>query len=251
MCTLVFGLDVLGPGTVVLATNRDEDPRRPSEGPQVLSVSPRVAGGRDARAGGTWMALRAAGPGRPAGVALLLNRRDPEPERAGRRSRGWLTLDVATAADPRVAALSEAATGRYAPCSLVWLSPAGSWLLAVRAGEPPELGAIAPGWHALAHHELDDPGDARTAHLANALRGFAPRTRADATSRLHALVADHGGTSAPPVCIHAVAAPTVSSARVWISAHDIAWAHAPGPPCTTAFEDWTHLVAPDAAQEDA
>ncbi len=197
------------------------------------------------------MALRAAGPGRPPGVALLLNRRDPEPGRLDRRSRGLLTLDVAEAADPRATAVSEAGTGRYAPCSLVWLSPADSWLLAVRAGRAPELDAIAPGWHTLAHHELDDPLDARTAHLAAALRGFAPRTRADATARFQALIADHGGTSTPPVCIHEGAAPTVSSARVWMSADDIAWAHAPGPPCTTAFEDWTHLVAPDATREDA
>ncbi len=242
MCTLVFGLDVLGRGSVVLATNRDEDPRRPSEGPQRLRDRPRVAGGRDARAGGTWMAVRAADAARPPGVALLLNRRDPEPGRAGRRSRGWLTLDVAAADDPRATAFAEAATGRYAPCSLVWLAPDDAWLLAVRAGRDPELTPIAPGWHALAHHELDDPDDPRTAHLTRSLAGFEAASRAEAVARLHALVTRHGGTSEPPVCIHEGVAPTVSSARVVIAGGSLTWEHAPGPPCTTPFEDWSTLV---------
>src|SRR5262245_13616909 len=57
MCTLVFGLDVLGPHSVLIATNRDEDPARRSEPPQVLSREPLVVGGRDAIAGGTWLEI--------------------------------------------------------------------------------------------------------------------------------------------------------------------------------------------------
>src|SRR5947207_2509347 len=95
MCTLVFGLGVLGPGSGLIATNRDEDPARGSEPPRVLRRAPLVLGGRDAVAGGTWLALRAgesvgapaaaapATPTRAPAVALLLNRHDPEPGRAG------------------------------------------------------------------------------------------------------------------------------------------------------------------------
>ncbi|HEV2105058.1 MAG TPA: NRDE family protein, partial [Candidatus Eisenbacteria bacterium] len=59
MCTLILGRDVRGADTVVIAANRDEAPDRPSEPPRVLHGSPRVVGGRDARAGGTWLAVRA------------------------------------------------------------------------------------------------------------------------------------------------------------------------------------------------
>src|SRR5262249_50964100 len=160
-----------------------------SEPPQVLRRAPLVVGGRDAVAGGTWLALRVGragdgatgaaetsepGPARapeprsaaaPPPVAMLLNRHDPDPGRPGRRPPGPLTVDVAAAPDPRATALAEAATGRYAPCSLVWLTGAESWLLALRAGHEPTLEPIPPGWHAITHFELDDPADPRAAWL--------------------------------------------------------------------------------------
>ena len=251
MCTLVFGLDVFGSGSVVIATNRDEDPARPSEGPQVLRRTPRVAGGRDARAGGTWLAVRAAGAGAPPGVALLLNRFDPAPGVA-RRSRGLLTLEVAAASDPRAAAERAAASEPWAPCSLVWLSPAGSWLLAIRPDAPPAFEPVPAGWHALAHHELDDPGDPRTAWLASELRAFPGLDRPAAELRLAALLATHAGNSVPAVCIHEGRAPTVSAARLWLSNDSMLWQHAAGPPCVTPFTDFTHLVAgADPAVEDS
>ncbi|HTR96709.1 MAG TPA: NRDE family protein [Candidatus Acidoferrales bacterium] len=242
MCTLVFGLGTLGERTVLLATNRDENPARACEPPQVLRAQPRVVGGRDSVAAGTWLALRANTPDGGPAVALLLNRFDPEPGGAERRSRGLLTLDVAAADDPRALAWREAVTGRYAPCSLVWLSGRESWLLAIRAGRAPTLEPIAQGWHALSHFELDDPTDPRTAWLARRLTGFRPAARLEAQARLHALVTFHGDASGPPVCLHEGRAPTVSAARLWIAPGELAYAHAPGRPCTTAFEDRSALL---------
>jgi uncharacterized protein with NRDE domain len=242
MCTLVFGLGVLGPHSVVIATNRDEDPTRRSEPPQVLRRVPRVVGGRDAVAGGTWLALRPAESSRPPAAAMLLNRHDPEPDRAGRRSRGLLTLDVASSHEPRATALAEAASGRYAPCSLVWLSGEESWLLSIRAAGEPTLETIAPGWHAITHFELDDPADPRAAWLLARLAGFRPASRAEAEARLHSLIASHGGPGAPAVCLHGGRAPTVSAALVWLAPGELAYRHAQGPPCVTPFEDWTGLA---------
>ncbi len=238
MCTLVFGLDVLGPGTILVATNRDEDPARPSEPPQVLDRAPLVVGGRDAVAGGTWLAVRAETPG----VAMLLNRRDPTPEKPGRRSRGLLTLDVATAPEPRARALAEAEIGHYAPCSLVWLSPAGSWLLAIRAGREPTLEPIRAGWHAITHFELDDAADARATWILARLAGRKVASREDAESRLTSILASHGGGAAPACCLHEGRAPTVSAALLWIAPGELAYRHAQGRPCVTPFEDYTHLV---------
>jgi len=247
MCTLVFALDVLGAHTVLLATNRDEDPARPSEPPQVLGRDPLVVGGRDVTGGGTWLALRpgaaAAGEAAPSpAVAMLLNRRDPTPGKSGRRSRGLLTLDVAAAPDPRARALAEAEIGHYAPCSLVWLSPGGSWHLSIRAGHAPTLDPIAPGWHAITHFELDDPSDPRASWALTRLSGRKPATRDDAEARLTSIVASHGGGSAPAFCLHDGRAPTVSAAMLWLAPGEVSYRHAPGRPCVTAFEDWTHLV---------
>ncbi|HKQ57135.1 MAG TPA: NRDE family protein, partial [Candidatus Eisenbacteria bacterium] len=71
MCTLILGRDVVAPGTVLLAANRDEDPRRPSAPPMVLRERPRLVGGRDLQAGGTWLAVRDA-----RAMVAILNRRD-------------------------------------------------------------------------------------------------------------------------------------------------------------------------------
>ena len=238
VCTLIFGLGVLGPGTVLIATNRDEDPARTSEPPQVLVREPLVVGGRDVVAGGTWLALRADLPG----VAMLLNRRDPTPEKPGRRSRGLLTLDVASAADPRERALAEAAIGHYAPCSLVWLSPAESWHLSIRPGHKPALEPIAPGWHAITHFEMDDAADPRASLVLARIAKWRPSSREDAESRLTSILASHGGGGAPAFCLHEGRAPTVSAALLWLAPGGISHRHSQGRPCVTPFEDWTHLI---------
>ena len=242
MCTLVFGLDVLGPHSVLIATNRDEDPARRSEPPQVLSREPLVVGGRDAIAGGTWLALRAGGTGSDPAVAMLLNRHDPKPGQAGRRSRGLLTLNVATAAEPRERALAEAAIGHYAPCSLVWLSTTESWHLSIRHGRAPAIDAIAPGWHVLTHFEMDDPSDPRATWALQRLTGWKPPSRAQAEARLTAILASNGGGGAPAFCLHEGRAPTVSAALLWLAPGELSYRHAEGRPCVTPFEDWTHLV---------
>lgn len=239
MCTLVFGLDVLGPHSVVVATNRDEDPARPSEPPQVLAREPLVVGGRDAVAGGTWLALRA---GEAPGVAMLLNRRDPTPEKTGRRSRGLFTLDVATAENPRERAAAEAAIGHYAPCSLVWLSTTESWHLSIRPGHAPTLEPIAPGWHAITHHELDDASDPRATWALQRLAKWRPPSVEEAEKRLTAIVTAHAHGGAPAFCLHDGRAPTVSAALLSLALGEISYRHAQGRPCVTPFEDWTHLV---------
>ena len=243
----MFGLDVLGPRSVLVATNRDEDRARPSEPPQVLSRAPLVLGGRDAVAGGTWLALRGgeSGPGASRtdpGVAMLLNRRDPTPAKPERRSRGLLTLDVAAADDPRARALAEAQVGHYAPCSLVWLSTAESWHLSIRQGRKPTLEPIAPGWHAITHFELDDPADARATWALARLAGWRPGSRAEAEARLVSMIGSHGGGAAPAICLHEGRAPTVSAAMLWLAPGETSYRHAQGRPCETPFEDWTHLL---------
>jgi hypothetical protein len=218
---------------------------RGSEPPQVLGREPLVVGGRDAVAGGTWLALRVgsgAGSADGAGVAMVLNRRDPTPEKPGRRSRGLLTLEVAAAPDPRAFAQAEAEIGHYAPCSLVWLSAGESWHLSIRPGRAPAIERIAPGWHAITHFEMNDATDPRATSILARLAGWKPRTRAEAETRLTAIITSHAHGSAPAVCLHEGRAPTVSAAMLWIAPGELSYRHAQGRPCVTPFENYTHLV---------
>lgn len=269
MCTLILGIDVVRPRSVLLAANRDEDPLRPADPPRVLLDHPRLVGGRDRQAGGTWLAVR---EGRAA--VAILNRRDRSGEPAGpvpgRRSRGALVLDVAAAVeddaersgaargsdpDPPGDALARAALrraraalegARYAPCTLVFASPRASWLMAIDGEAAPRAEVIPAGWHVLTHADLDDPGEPRTAWLVRELSGFVPRSREEAERRLDALLARHGdpATGQPAVCLHAGRMVTVSASSVWLAAGEARYRHAEGRPCEHPMADRSALVAP-------
>lgn len=271
MCTLILGLDVVAPDSTVLAANRDEDPARPCDPPAVLQESPRVAGGRDRIAGGTWLAVR-----ERRAVIAMLNRRgvapwgDPPP-----RSRGLLALEVAmVAADPDTparagadrgggfgaAALSRAvralSQARYAPFSLVCVTPGSAWVLAHDGRNPPRTLTVPPGWHVLTHADLDDPGEPRTAHLLGELAGWRPAAIGAAEERLAALLASHGTAAdgrrdaSPAVCLHQGRVVTVSAAMVWLTPGGARYRHIEGRPCERPWTDYSHLLAGSGPAEE-
>ncbi len=272
MCTLIVAQDVLGPQTVLLAANRDEDPARPSAPPTVLEESPRVVGGKDLLAGGTWLAMR---EGRVA--VALLNRRSGggTHETPSPRSRGLLCLETAAVPqdftldldpvgqNPEVlerlrevagtdlglagmsAALQQLWEYPYAPFSLVWLAPEGSWVLSFDAAGDRRFNAVGRGWHVMAHQDLDDRGERRVAWLLDTLGSWRPEGPDQAVLRLGALLRSHGEESpegTPPVCLHGGRAETVSSAIVFLSATDKRYLHAQGPPCERPYDDYGALL---------
>jgi hypothetical protein len=280
MCTLIVGRGIPSPGTMLIAANRDERPDRASQGPTVLSESPHVVGGRDAVAGGTWLAIR---DGRA--VIALLNRRDGGTATANRRSRGLLALDVAAtpadyalAIDPTgerrelidrirtvggdglggaalcraFAALWEA---EYAPFTLLWMSPESAWLLALDGGGTPRCQPIPNGWHVITHADLDDESEPRTARLLYDLAFFRPLCVEKGLQRLGDLMRSHGAERGvadprpvPPVCLHDGVMSTVSSTLVAIDPERTRWLHADGRPCEARYADHTALLAaPPAA----
>jgi len=237
---------VIGPGSIVIAANRDEDPARPSSPPIVLRDEPRLAGGRDLRAGGTWLAVRA---GARPGAAALLNRREAIGGPAGaRRSRGLLALDVAAATEPREAARRAGRSGDYAPCTLVWAAPGECWLLVIDGVSPPRIDDVAPGWHALAHAGIDDVREPRTRWLVERLRDVRVASAEAAWSHATGLLREHGGGDVPAVCVHDGRMPTVSAARLVFAPGTLCYEHAEGRPCTAPFLDYSHLFADDASE---
>ena len=261
MCTLLIGIDVLGPKTAVLGANRDESPERATAGPGVLVVSPRVVGGRDLVAGGTWLAIR---EGRFA-TALMNRRPRPDDPVDGLRSRGLLCLDAASTArldrparlDPETGegrpdawdtALRRLGNGAYGRCTLVGIDPdLGSWAVQGGGGDEPRGVPISAGWHAITHGDLDDPVEPRTRHVLSKLEGMKPRGVDDALELFASILRSHGEDGSPAVCIHRDHFPTVSSTLLALGA--VArprYLHADGPPCVTDYRDHSALLGADA-----
>lgn len=246
MCTLIIGQGVVEPRTVILAGNRDEDPLRPSRPPALLSGQPHLVGGRDAVAGGTWMAVRE----RRAVVAMLNRWVDdgPAPPMAGVRSRGQLALDLARAMDdlpfphsePRNAIREALLRADHAPFSAVLATPAASWILTHDGpGYRSKLRALDTGWHVLTHRELDDEHEPRTVRLNRDLEGWFPAGPIDARARLMDLLASH---TEPRVCIHEGRMVTVSSFVVWLTRNEATYHHVEGRPCENRETDYSHLL---------
>jgi len=57
MCILALAFQVRSDLPLIVAANRDEFYERPTEAPRLLRGAPRIVGGRDARAGGTWLGV--------------------------------------------------------------------------------------------------------------------------------------------------------------------------------------------------
>src|SRR6266436_5417239 len=90
MCTLAIYFRTFADYPVIIAANRDEYLARPALPPTSLLDEPRVIGGKDLRASGTWLGINEHGL-----VAGLLNRRNGDSENdASLRSRGLLCLDA-------------------------------------------------------------------------------------------------------------------------------------------------------------
>jgi uncharacterized protein with NRDE domain len=255
VCTLIAGVDALGPASLVVAANRDEDPYRPSLTPGPLWDHPRVVGGRDAVAGGTWLAVRE----REAVVAIL-NRR---PRVAGApsaltRSRGLLALDLARfepsgTPDPSEQALellrARLRDETFAPFALAWLAPGASWVATHEPGSELQHRRLDPGWHVLTHEDLDDVTEPRTRRLRALLQGFEAPFLARVEERLLELLALHDQPvegergDQPPVCLHAGRMVTVSSALVSFVEGRVTYRHIEGRPCTGWPRDYGHLLA--------
>jgi uncharacterized protein with NRDE domain len=91
MCLIVVGLRAFTRYPLVLAANRDEQHARPAQTAAWWPDAPRLLGGRDLSAGGTWLAMDTRGR-----FAAVTNIRDPKGRQPGLRSRGSLVAGFLT-----------------------------------------------------------------------------------------------------------------------------------------------------------
>jgi uncharacterized protein with NRDE domain len=273
MCLLVVVSRLDPEAPLVVGANRDERLVRPATAVTVLAAShPRILGGRDEEAGGTWLAVNEHGV-----VAGLTNRPSPEGRDPTKRSRGELPLALAAHRDA-ASAVDEFVT-RFRPAEF---NPA--WLL---VGDPmslysldmtgfdtdqPLVEALGPGIHILENNPLHaaspkadhvrallgDAGALRGETLIERVRGVladhsVPDTVPPETASTAMAGSDDGadtGRVRPPetlaACVHTDAYGTRSSTLVSVPA-DVGPRSSPrvfvaeGHPCTEPFVDVTDL----------
>ncbi len=252
MCLLAVLHRVHPDGPLVVAANRDEVLARPSLPMAVLRErEPRVLGGRDELAGGTWLAVNE--HGLAAGLTNVPGPRDPS-----KRSRGELPLALALHADAERAAEAFAAAVRpldYGPAWLLVGDRRSLHYVSSEGGERPRLERLPPGLHVLENRPLGAPSP-KADHVRAAL-ARATSLRGEALlALLGEVLGDH---AIPPgaaalaegrralethaACVHAGAYGTRSSSivvvpegpgppRLWFTR---------GPPCTSPFEEASPL----------
>lgn len=191
MCTVILLRRPDHPWPLLLAANRDERLDRSWDPPAAWwPGQPDLLGGRDRSAGGSWMALGAAGV-----VAAVLNRPGSLGPLAGKRSRGELPILAAAAPSAEAAAARIAAlpAAEWRPFNMVVADSRQAFFLrGLGEGQPQPL-SLGEGVSMVTAHDPNDPASPRTRrHLPRFRAAPAPDPgRADWTA-WEALLADSG-----------------------------------------------------------
>lgn len=245
MCTLAVYVRQLAGLPLVVAANRDEFLARPATAPLLLATAPRVVGGRDLLAGGTWLGVSERGL-----AAGLLNRRAAEPPVDGKRSRGLLLLETLAAATAEEAArtLATIDPDTYNAFTLMVGDAAGAFVVQNRR-DGMHLTALDPGVHVLSNLDVGDPVCPKVArsheHFVRAGAAFtASGDDVAFRAALREILADHTIALDPrlpdalgALCVHTEQFGTRCSSLLFLDEHG-RWQHwfADGPPCRAAYE---------------
>ena len=246
---------------LLVAANRDELYQRPADPVTVLrAAQPRILGGRDEVAGGTWLAVN------EHGVVAGLTNQPTTPRDPARRSRGELPVRLAsqpTAARAVEELLGSTTPGDYNPVWLVVGDRTDLFFIDLCRDGGPAADRLAPGLHVMENRGLGAPSA-----KVDRVTGLVGSATADGTAIWDALpgvLGDHtvpdgpdgpelprppGSPERPPeiraACVHTDGYGTRSSTLVRVPRSVSARPEvrvAPGPPCTTAFVDGTALWA--------
>ena len=253
MCLLVFAWQVDAEFPLMVGANRDEMLGRPALAVDTLHEDgPRILGGRDLLAGGTWLAVNEHGL-----VAGLTNRPSPGGRDLAKRSRGLLPLMAAghrRAEDGVDELVRQVRPGAFNPAWLLVGDRDSLFYVELGVDEAPDVRRLAPGIHVLENVPLggSSPKVDRVRHLLDA----ATETGRSLWTALPALLGDHTVPDAVDlsqrdgdaftICMHLDGYGTRSAALVRVSAAPEEgpgmWV-ADGPPCRSPFDDaggrWT------------
>jgi uncharacterized protein with NRDE domain len=214
-----------------------------------LAEAPRVVGGRDELAGGTWLAVSERGV-----VAGLTNLPAPSGRDPTRRSRGELPLLCARQVDATSAVEAFRQAVRPADYNPAWILVGDRDALFYLDLTSAALGvrSLGPGLYVLENRPLEAPSPKADAVRA-ALAGSEALPRDQLLARLASVLASHevppgaGGGARPPeteaACVHAGPYGTRSSTLVMVGEKGPPTVRfTDGPPCTAPFSDATALL---------
>jgi uncharacterized protein with NRDE domain len=244
VCTLALYFGMFDGYPLIVAANRDEYFERPSAPPAVLNTNPLIAGGKDLKAGGTWLGVSENGL-----LVGILNRRS-ETETAATntlRSRGLLCLDLLATSR----ALLKKQDGRRHQTFNLVVADAKEAYVAYNLGQDIRTIDLETGLHVISNTAIYD---ARSEKMDRAYSLFSQASRnlrpeaSDidvSVSVLHNLLSSHstsdGGRtrSKEAICVHAGAYGTVSSSIIFYSRPENHFRtfFAPGPPCHARFAE--------------
>jgi uncharacterized protein with NRDE domain len=262
MCLLIAMFGVAQDAPLIVAANRDERYERPAIAMTVLRArGPRILGGRDLLAGGSWLAVNEHGV-----LAGLTNTPSPAGRDPAKRSRGELPLAFAAfgTAEQAVAQVTSGLDPvSYNPCWLLVGDRNALFSIAVGDGTRAQVDRLEPGMHILENAPLR-PMSAKARHVAalvaEARAGHAGETAAGLADALAAVLPDHspapeiagqppvryGGRPMPPelsaACVHTENYGTRSAAIVTVPAQGLPQVlSADRPPCTEPLKDFSAL----------
>ncbi len=243
MCLLVFATRLRDDLPLAVGANRDEQLERPAVPMEMLQgAHPRILGGRDLLAGGTWLAVNEHGV-----VAGITNRPLAEQGRdASKRTRGELPIRLASFPSAREAVDALVADTRPDDYNPAWLAVADReslFTLDVTEGEAPAVTEHPPGIHVF---ENRPPGTESPKVLrVRALLGRRDALGEDQVAeRLAATLSDHEIPEgleeririAGAACVHGEAYGTRWSAIVTVPEDGaLTFRYADGPPCTARY----------------
>lgn len=195
MCLLIVASGVDDRLPLVVAANRDERLERPTRAMTVLQpAGPRILGGRDELAGGTWLAVNRHGV-----VAGLTNAPRPGGRDPSKRSRGELPLAAAGWPTAEAGAADLAARFRPADYNAAWLLVGDRDAVffvdmtgAGRAG----VHRLEPGIHVLENRALGE-ASAKVDRVTSLLSGAAAERGDALVERLRSVLHDHLVPRAP------------------------------------------------------
>jgi uncharacterized protein with NRDE domain len=269
VCLLIALFGVVPDVPLLIAANRDEMYQRPADPITVLrAAQPRILGGRDELAGGTWLAVNEHGV-----VAGLTNQptgaRDP-----AKRSRGELPLAFAAYPDAKTAVTEVCAwldPAAYNPCWMLVGDRHALFSVDLSGGRRAGVEELPPGRYVLENAPLRQPSakQQRVAGLVDGLDVAGQDGAAlDGVDRveagLAAVLRDHQPASGPQpagpgrlarpaelsaACVHTERYGTRSAMIVSVGqAGEPRVSVAAGPPCVTPLLDVTGMWASPAAQ---
>jgi uncharacterized protein with NRDE domain len=256
VCLLIALFKVVPSAPLIVAANRDEQYERPAVAITTLrKAGPRVLGGRDEVAGGTWMAVNEYGV-----VAGLTNLPSPHGRDPAKRSRGELPVALAAHQDAAAAVAWICATvdpADYNPCWLMVGDRQSLFYVDLTGGSRPVARELPAGTHVLENAPLL-PESAKAGHVAGLIKAALAAGNGDVRGALATVLCDHSpapGASRPAAsagpngdlsaaCVHADGYGTRSAMIVTVGAAGRpAVQVADGPSCQAPLLDVGELWA--------